>query len=109
MTRVRLGPLVIVVVLLGVYWIASNTEWTSIKVPMPPRGEALTNPFYAVQRFADALGAHTRWDRTLRVPRADAVIVLASWNWNLSRPRRESIERWVEAGGRLVVDWSLVG
>ena len=34
------------------YWIASNTEWTEVKIPLPPKGEAATNPFYAAQRFA---------------------------------------------------------
>ena len=37
----------------------ANTYWADTKVPMPPKGEALTNPFYAVQRFAEALGART--------------------------------------------------
>ena len=40
-----------------VVWIARNTYWVDMKVPMPPKGEALTNPFYAAQRFAEALGA----------------------------------------------------
>ena len=60
-----------------VAWVASNTYWADIKVPMPPKGEALTNPFYAVQRFAEALGARTAWDRVLTVPPTDSVIVLS--------------------------------
>ena len=93
-----------------VAWVASNTYWGDIKVPMPPKGEALTNPFYAVQRFAEALGARTAWDRVL----TDAAGRLRSscsprWHWNLSRGRREALERWVESGGRLVVDRTLVG
>ena len=90
-------------------WIASNTYWADTKVPMPPKGEALTNPFYAAQRFAEALGARTAWDRVLVTPPADAVIVLSTWNWNLTTGRREALERWVESGGRLVVDETLVG
>jgi hypothetical protein len=76
---------------------------------MPPKGEALSNPFYAAQRFTDALGAHSVRDRVLAVPRHDAVIVLSAWHWNLSTARRESLERWVESGGRLVVDENLAG
>ena len=42
-------------------------------------------------------------------PPADSVIVLSAWHWNLSAGRREALERWVESGGRLVVDRTLVG
>jgi len=76
---------------------------------MPPKGEARVNPFYAVQRFAEALGARTTWDRVQTIPPADGVIVLSTWHWSLSRTRRDAIERWVESGGRLVVDGTLIG
>jgi len=92
-----------------VYWIATNTEWTEVKVPLPPKGEAAVNPFYAAQRFAEALGARTSWDRQLVVPPADAVIVVSAWHWNLTEQRRYSLERWVESGGRLVVTGRLAG
>ena len=39
-------------------WIASNTEWTEVKIPLPPKGEAATNPYYAAQRFAEAGSRH---------------------------------------------------
>jgi hypothetical protein len=92
-----------------VAWVASNTYWADMKVPMPPKGEARTNPFYAVQRFAEALGARTAWDRLLTIPPTDSVIVLSSWHWSLSAGRRQALERWVEAGGRLIVDTTVVG
>ena len=92
-----------------VYWIAGNTEWTEVKVPLPARGEAATNPFYAAQRFAAALGARTSWDRQLEVPAADAAIVVSAWHWSLTERRRYSLERWVESGGRLVVAGRLAG
>ncbi len=94
-------------VLLG-SWIGNRTYWEDIKVPMPPKGEALTNPFYAVQRFALALGARASWDRVFVVPPSNAVVVLSGWHWSLSRARRQAIERWVESGGRLVVDDMLI-
>jgi hypothetical protein len=90
-------------------WVANHTYWVDVKVPMPPKGEARVNPFYVVQRFAEALGARTTWDRVLTIPPADGVIVLSTWHWSLSRTRRDAIERWVESGGRLVVDGTLVG
>jgi hypothetical protein len=99
------GILVVVVVA----WVAQNTSWVDTTIPMPPKGEARTNPFYAAQRFAEALGARTVWDRELVVPPTDSVVVLSGWHWDLSRARRQALERWVESGGRLVVDRTLVG
>jgi hypothetical protein len=78
-------------------------------VPLPARGEAATNPFYAAQRFAEALGARTVWDRQLVIPPASAVIVVSAWHWDLTEQRRYSLERWVESGGRLVVTGRLAG
>src|SRR5262249_61662554 len=84
--------------------IASHTYWADTKIPMPPKGEALTNPFYAAQRFAAALGARATRDGVFAVRRSDAVVVLSGWHWSLTRARRAALERWVESGGRLVVD-----
>jgi len=92
-----------------VYLAATRTYWADAKVPLPPKGEALTNPFYAAQRFVDALGARASRDRLFTPPSSGAVIVLSRWNWNLSTRRREAIERWVESGGRLVVDDTISG
>jgi hypothetical protein len=103
---VRVAVVVLAAVL--VVWIARHVYWDEVKLPAPLRGEALRNPFYATQRFAEALGATTAWDRELRLPSTDAVIVVALLNWDLSDSRRERLERWVEAGGRLVVDLSLL-
>lgn len=94
--------------LVFVVWIARNTAWEDVTVPMPPRGDAARNPFYGAQRFAESLGANTVWDRTLQAPPADAVLVLSGWRWNLSTRRRETLERWVESGGRLVTDRSVL-
>jgi hypothetical protein len=110
MTRGRMISLLVAIPVLAlITWVASNTSWGQTKVPMPPKGEALTNPFYAVQRFAEALGARTAWDRVFTTPSTDSVVVLSAWHWNLSKGRREAIERWVESGGRLVIDRTLAG
>ena len=53
MTRARaISALVAIVLIALVAWVANNTYWGDVRVPMPPKGEALTNPFYAAQRFA---------------------------------------------------------
>jgi hypothetical protein len=107
--RFTIAALVGVPLVLLIAWIASNTYWADTKMPMPPKGEARTNPFYAVQRFAETLGAGTTWDRALVIPPTDSVIVLSAWHWNLVDSRREALEEWVQSGGRLVVDQTLVG
>lgn len=90
-----------------VFFVARNTAWVDTEIPMPLKGEALRNSFYAAQRFSEALGARTSRDRVLTLPPRNGVIVLSSWHWSLTRTRREAIEGWVESGGRLVIDASV--
>jgi hypothetical protein len=87
-----------------VVWIASRTTWVEVSVPMPLKGQAAVNPFYAAQRFAEALGARTEWERRFDPPEVGAIVVASYWNWNLTAERRGAMKRWVESGGRLVVD-----
>jgi hypothetical protein len=35
-------------------------------------------------------------------------VVLSTWSWDIDAARRQGFERWVEAGGRLVVDAALI-
>lgn len=112
MTRPRLIVLTVIGIALLLWvgnWVSSRTEWVEHTLQMPPKGEAARNPFYAAQRFADRLGADTSWDRIFTEPSTDAVIVLSTWQWSLSANRRIALERWVERGGRLVVDSALFG
>lgn len=91
-------------------WIARNTYWTEITVPTIPRGEAARNPFYAAQRLVEELGGKAEWRLALgTLPEQNAILMLAHWNWDLIEARRVEIERWVESGGRLLVDNTLVG
>lgn len=95
-----------VVVIAFVWWIASNTYWEDYDENTGLQGEALTNPFYAAQRLAGSLGAHTRTRHELMTaPSTDTVIVLGYWNWAAIPERRARIEHWVSTGGRLVVSW----
>jgi hypothetical protein len=110
MTRSQVGGALCIVLLvpLGVY-VARNTYWADVPIPTPPRGEAVTNPFYAAQRFAEVLGAATRRAHSPVLPSPRSVIVLSAWHWDLSPQRQAAIKRWVESGGRLVVDRLLSG
>jgi hypothetical protein len=95
-------------VLLVVAWIASNTEWGEVELPTPLRGEAATNPFYAAQKLVETLGATSEQRDSLGDTPNDAVLVLSTWGWDIDRARRQQMERWVEDGGRLVVDAALI-
>jgi hypothetical protein len=111
MTRsgVVIRLIVLTIVTLIVVWIARNTYWDTVKVPQPLKKEAATNPFYGAQRLVEKLGATSSWDRILRDVSPNAAIVVSSWHWDLGAGRRERMEQWVEAGGRLVLERRLVG
>jgi hypothetical protein len=96
-------------VALGV-WVARNTYWEDISVPVPPRGEAADNPFYGLERLAAVLGVQTREIASLPpLPPQDAVLLVGLGPQPaLSSERLPAIERWVEAGGRLAVPSELM-
>jgi len=107
----RLPALITIIALaLLITWIARRTYWAEESEPAALRGEAAANPFYAAQRLAELLGARAEWSHELlRTPPTNTVILVSSWNWNLVPTRRERLERWVTAGGRLVLDQSVFG
>jgi hypothetical protein len=106
----HLTSLLVVGVLAAVgVWVAQNTYWTEVQIPTPPKGEARSNPFYASQRFVENMGARSAWHRALTIPPSTSIIILSSWQWNLTETRRVALERWVESGGRLIVDRGLTG
>jgi hypothetical protein len=108
--RLRLLKIVALLAVAGLIGlIASRMEFVEVKVPAPLRGEARSNPFYAAIKFVDELGAGARWERAFVSQPDQSVIVVSSWNWTLSSVRRDRLRKWVENGGRLVVDSSLSG
>ncbi len=56
----------------------NNTDWVGHDGADASERGGAHNPFYAAQRFAEALGARTAWDRVVHGPPADAVIVLSA-------------------------------
>ncbi|RPI62082.1 MAG: hypothetical protein EHM50_04590, partial [Lysobacterales bacterium] len=95
-------------VLLVAAWVVVNTEWGEVEIPTPLRGDAATNPFYAAQKLVETLGATSERRESLGDTSTDAVVVLSTWGWDIDQARRAELERWVEAGGRLVVDAALI-
>jgi hypothetical protein len=101
--------LVVAGLVVGIGWGVRSISWREITVPVALRGEAASNDFYAVQRLTEQLGVHAERRRSLgELPPADAVVVLSDWNWSVIEKRRLQLERWVEAGGRLVITSALV-
>jgi hypothetical protein len=106
----RFVTILLTIAVIGlIVWICANLSFKEVQVRVPLSGEAARNPFYAAIRLSQELGAEAEWERVFTAPPADSVILLSSWNWSLSRARRERIQQWVEAGGRLIVDDSLIG
>lgn len=111
MTRQRVTILIVLLLVAAVStWIALNTYWTEVTISGPMQGEAATNPTYAAQHFTELLGARAvRHEVVGPLPSERAVILLRAWHWDLIPQRREQLKRWVERGGRLVLDTTLIG
>lgn len=88
-------------------WIANRTYWDTVTLPTPLRGEAATYPLYSAEGFSRRLGAIVVRESIFSPPPAGTVVYLNDWSWDLGGSRRSDIERWVEGGGRLVIDSSV--
>jgi hypothetical protein len=101
--NIIVGVVAALLVALTALWFIKNTHWEEVEVTTPPKGEAATNPFYALQHLSESLGAHTQVRHEIvSLPSAKSVIVLDFWNWGIIPERRQRLEQWVNAGGRLV-------
>jgi hypothetical protein len=88
-------------------WIMRNTYWDEFTLPTSLRGDAARYQLYAAESLAKNLGAQTSRDQVFSSPATTAVVYLSDWTWDLGNSRRSQLERWVEAGGRLVIDNSV--
>ncbi len=108
-TRWLLRALIAAVIVGLIVYVARKTYWEEVMLPTPLRGEAVTNPFYAAMRLSTELGAIP--ERRTQLGTLDSsidVLVLSQWHWNLIEQRRVDIEAWVERGGRLLIDHTLI-
>ncbi len=108
------GKIIALIVTVGILvlggYLASISTWKDQTIPTPLGGDAAINPFYAAMRLTTELDGKPVWRRTLgTLTPEDDVLVLTAWHWSISEPRRTAIQDWVQAGGRLVVDSSLLG
>jgi hypothetical protein len=87
-----------------IVWIARNTYWEDSEVDEPLKGEALTNRYYALEHLLHSMGVRTDTAATLEAPAASTDVMLAgNVVADILKNRIESLEPWVESGGRLVV------
>jgi hypothetical protein len=99
-----LRALLLAVVLGVTAWVASCTEWTEVEVPVPPRGEAARNRYYATQQLVRQVGATVATpDNLAQFPPPNATLLLTSWHWDIFPERTQRLRQWVEGGGHLVL------
>ncbi|HET6788373.1 MAG TPA: DUF4350 domain-containing protein, partial [Aquabacterium sp.] len=99
------------VLLLGAatWWFVQNTEWVDEPVDGEFQGEARTNDLYVVQQLGRRLGVQSEaFDNLDRLPPPGATLWLDSWHWDLFPERTQSLRRWVESGGHLVIGAQLL-
>jgi hypothetical protein len=110
MTRDRWIQLVAALglIALGV-WIARHTYWDEVTVTLPPKGEAARNPYYAVVHLAESLGIHTTMIGSLHELPPDATVLLNSFYDDLRHESIESLQAWVQSGGRLIIRGATLG
>jgi hypothetical protein len=105
MTRDRITYLVIVAVLaiLGI-WVARNTYWDDTLVPVPPQGEAASNPYYSVQHLATALGIRSSFVVSLNAaPPNKGALLIDGFQGDMTHTHVDELAPWVESGGRLII------
>jgi hypothetical protein len=104
-TRDRATSVLILAVVIAIgSWVALHTYWTDVTVSTPLEGEAARNHYYSVERLMRALGIGTQKIASLRVlPPNDGVLLVSDLHSDVAHTRFESLQHWVESGGRLVV------
>jgi hypothetical protein len=89
-------------------WIVTHTYWAEVTRETPLQREAARNPHYALAHLAAMLGIRTREIASLRELPPDTVVLVNDPNNDLLLQRVDSIESWVESGGRLVISGDIL-
>jgi hypothetical protein len=88
-------------------WIVTHTYWAQVTREAPLQGAA-RNPHYTLAHLATTLGIRTREIVSLRELPPDTVVLVNDPKNDLLLQRVESIEAWVESGGRLVISGDIL-
>jgi hypothetical protein len=105
MSRDRVTYLVVFVLatIAGV-WVALNTYWDDTLIPVPPQGEAASNPYYSVQHLAAALGIRSSFVVSLSAaPPSKGALLINGFQGNMTHTHVDDLAPWVESGGRLII------
>lgn len=89
----------------GIAWLVMNTEWVDTERPRP-LPEALRNDGSLLAReYLQSLGLKVqRVDDLVALPPANGTLVLTAGYWDLIDGSSQRLQRWVQAGGHLVID-----
>lgn len=96
------------------WWTMENLEFEEVTFPGVPKGEAVRNNLFAVQRMAAKMGASAGYQFGFGgLPPAgtqDSVVVMPTQRRTMTARQREALLGWVSAGGHLVtVTYTLDG
>jgi hypothetical protein len=86
-----------------IVWVARHTYWDEVTITTPMKGEAARNPYYALTRLAESLGVHTSMIGSLQALPPDGILLVNSLYDDLRHQPLESLQAWVQSGGRLII------
>lgn len=99
-----LAILVALLIAAGVYWFQTHFEKVKKEIEVGYQGEARNNHLLAAQRYFQALGVQASSHEGLgELPSAAATMILPGARYEMGKSEAQSLLRWVEAGGHLVV------
>jgi hypothetical protein len=85
-------------------WFITSTHWVEVEEPLPMRGAALADRYYALRKIVAATGTPLEIRGSLEpLPPVTTTLVLDTAAWDLFPERDTRLKGWVEAGGHLVV------
>ena len=86
------------------FWLRNAIEWVDVDVPKPAKSEAARDRFYAAKSLVRRLGGRAVSRANLEtLPPPGATLFLSSSHWDVFPGREEALERWVRAGGRVLI------
>jgi len=89
-------------------WLYSATEWVDKPLPPVPDEAVRKDRLFAAKAMLRQLGAQVEERQSLdAMPPAAATLLLTSVHWRLFPARVQALRRFVEAGGHLVIPWTL--
>jgi hypothetical protein len=84
-------------------------EWVEVQRPVALSPDLQKDGTLAARRMLERLGLRTHLAHELQnLPPPGATLVLTAWHWKLLPDVSPRLKRWVEDGGHLVVDNSIV-